>query len=58
LTPEADTLAVSVPLFLAEAQFRAVMAPAATVRVSVQDWPPMLSAKEAVPEPAGVPEMV
>ena len=60
LTPEAGTAKVSVPLFVALAQVKAVMAPigAATVLVRVQVCPPMLSAKLAVPPLAGVPVMV
>ena len=48
------------PLFVAEAQFNAVMAAAGrfTVLVKVQVWPPRLSAKLAVPLLAGVPVMV
>jgi hypothetical protein len=47
-------------LFVAPPQFRLLITPAGadTVRLSVQPWPPRLSAKLAVPEPEGVPVIV
>ena len=50
---------VSVPLLVAVEQLNAVMlAVGRTVLVKVQVCPPMLNAKLAVPELAGVPVMV
>ncbi len=51
---------VSEPLSVALAQFNAVIAPVGrfTARVSVQDGPPVLSAKLAVPLEDGIPVIV
>ena len=49
----------SVPLLVVVEQFNAVMlALGKTVLFKVQVWPPMLSAKLAIPLEAGVPVMV
>ena len=60
LTLAATSPRVNVPIFAALPQVNAVIVPigAATVLVSIQVCPPMLSAKLAVPPLAGVPVIV
>ena len=60
LTLAAATPWPNVPALVAVEQFNAVIVPTgkATVLVKVQVFPPMLSAKLAVPLVAGVPVMV
>jgi hypothetical protein len=60
LTLAAATPWPNVPLLVAVEQFSAVMVPSgkATVLVREQVFPPMLSAKLAVPLVTGVPVMV
>ena len=60
LTLEAAVPCVKVPVLVAVEQVKAVIVPTgkATILVSVQVCPPILSAKLAVPLLAGVPVMV